>query len=601
MTMFARLARASLLVAAPALCMVRPPAVLHAGGATPTAMRACVTMSAGGQSKRAARRKRFEAREASTDAASGIKSDDASGGSSTELSSGDVDESVAARVAEMARLRQPQKALQLYNATAAEQQPEVLPLVIRALLKMRCIDVALELQRQHALSASFPLDTRSASTLFLALCRTGRLEEASSMLAELEAAHPTPSEPEASTMVAAMPTADTLSGVDGNANEPMWHAIGSVMLPALVLARVESGDVAAAASLAVRLAQQPSITMPPEYMLTKLIRQFGRQRSRSLRGVFACIDARTSARHEPTAEWLQVMVDACVRSIRFVKGGVSMSTLPEEPYPEVAFVGRSNVGKSSLTNFFVGRRAIAYTSKTPGKTQQYNYFVLNEPFEPSRRSSRRRSVATEEGEEEEEWRSSGTFHLVDMPGLGYAKAPGAERRKWLSFLDTYARERPQLKMIVHLIDGELGPLDTDIMLMEMVRDAAADEVAAAVAQRRYARTSSSSGESAEDDEAAEQEGGGGGEEEKGVTPAATAVDAPFEGGGAGSWQYAIVLTKVDKAGPKAAQRAEELVRRAVEETGCPQPVKVVVTSSSRKVGREAMWQLLRGVVLGEGA
>lgn len=153
---------------------------------------------------------------------------------------------------------------------------------------------------------------------------------------------------------------------------------------------------------------------------------------RHFRGVLACLDAQAYAGQEPSAEGRQAIADAFVRSVRFVKGGVSMATLPTDPYPEVgqlsttarhhtippsldhrgssgatvadlgpatsrplpptshprsrhmaspshdlafpprqvAFVGRSNVGKSSLTNFFVGRRAIAYTSKTPGTPPQ---------------------------------------------------------------------------------------------------------------------------------------------------------------------------------------------------------------------------------------
>merc|ERR1712087_815795 len=110
-------------------------------------------------------------------------------------------------------------------------------------------------------------------------------------------------------------------------------------------------------------------------------------------------------------------------NVRFVKGGVSMDTLPQSEIAEVAFVGRSNVGKSSLVNMVLGRRAIAYTSKTPGKTQQYNYFIINEG------------------------RASGSFQLVDFPGLGYAKVPAADRKRWIRFLDTYIRSRPQLKLI----------------------------------------------------------------------------------------------------------------------------------------------------------
>jgi ribosome biogenesis GTP-binding protein YsxC/EngB len=253
------------------------------------------------------------------------------------------------------------------------------------------------------------------------------------------------------------------------------------------------------------------------------------------------------------------MVDALVRSVRFVKGGVSMATLPADDYPEVAFIGRSNVGKSSMVNMVLGRRAIAYTSKTPGKTQQYNYFVLNEA---------------------QGGRSGGSsptlpFHLVDMPGLGFAKVPGAERRKWLTFLGEYAARRPQLKLIVHLIDGQVGPQDTDRAIMRMVRDAEAGH-------EEHRR----------------------GEEVDKVVGAASAVSDLGGGnasGGAGGWQYAVCLTKSDKGGPKALERVVEAVTKAAEDEGWVQPMEIVATSSKTKAGRAAMWRLMRCLVLADGS
>jgi GTP-binding protein len=182
-----------------------------------------------------------------------------------------------------------------------------------------------------------------------------------------------------------------------------------------------------------------------------------------------------------------------------------------------------------MVNMVLGRRAIAYTSKTPGKTQQYNYFVVNE--------------AGNGGE--------GCFHVVDMPGLGYAKVPGADRKRWLRFIGEYAAHRPQLRLIVHLIDGQVGPMETDVAIMRMVREAA--------------------------------------------MAAQDALDAEA---GRTPWSYAIALTKVDKKGSsRALEGVRAAVQRAIDETGCPEPVAVVETSGKSKTGRHEMWRLLRPVVL----
>ena len=145
-------------------------------------------------------------------------------------------------------------------------------------------------------------------------------------------------------------------------------------------------------------------------------------------------------------------------------------------------------------------------------------------------------------------------------------------------------------MVVHLIDGEIGPLETDLMIMRMVRDAAkeGEEAATIVA------------EDSEEEEAVYDSAEAVARAEAALTATGgdEAAAEAFAGGGAGGWQYAVVLTKVDKGGRKAARKAEAKVRAAIEETGCPQPLGVVVTSASKKVGRAAAWRLMRRLVLG---
>ncbi len=96
---------------------------------------------------------------------------------------------------------------------------------------------------------------------------------------------------------------------------------------------------------------------------------------------------------------------------------------PEADLPEVAFAGRSNVGKSSMINSLVNRKKLAYVGNTPGKTRQINFFIINDEF-----------------------------RLVDLPGYGYAKVSKAERHSWGKLTNTYLETREQLKLIVHLID-----------------------------------------------------------------------------------------------------------------------------------------------------
>lgn len=131
------------------------------------------------------------------------------------------------------------------------------------------------------------------------------------------------------------------------------------------------------------------------------------------------------------------------KPVRFVAGVATMEQLPELTLPEVAFVGRSNVGKSSLLNALVNNNSLARTSGTPGATRQLNFFNLNE-----------------------------VLHLVDVPGYGYAKAGKKEVKGWQNLLFDYLRGRKQLARAFVLIDARHGIKDADNEMLESLDDAA---------------------------------------------------------------------------------------------------------------------------------
>jgi len=121
----------------------------------------------------------------------------------------------------------------------------------------------------------------------------------------------------------------------------------------------------------------------------------------------------------------------------FELGVARWDQLPTDGRPEIAFVGRSNVGKSSLLNALLGRKNLAYTSKTPGKTQQLNFF-----------------------------RVDNRFFAVDLPGYGYAKAPKSARKQWAQLQERYLHERTPLRGVVQLLDARHPPQDSDVALIE---------------------------------------------------------------------------------------------------------------------------------------
>jgi GTP-binding protein len=131
--------------------------------------------------------------------------------------------------------------------------------------------------------------------------------------------------------------------------------------------------------------------------------------------------------------------------VTFLKSAPTLEFLPDATVPEIAFAGRSNVGKSSLINALVNRNNLARASNTPGRTQELNFFDVGDPP---------------------------LFRIVDMPGYGYAKAPIATVKKWRFLINDYLRGRVVLKRVFVLIDSRHGIKDVDGEIMGML-DAAA--------------------------------------------------------------------------------------------------------------------------------
>lgn len=131
--------------------------------------------------------------------------------------------------------------------------------------------------------------------------------------------------------------------------------------------------------------------------------------------------------------------------VEFLKSAPGLEFLPDPTAPEVAFAGRSNVGKSSLLNAITGRNKLARTSNTPGRTQELNFFDVGQPL---------------------------VLRLVDMPGYGFAEAPKDLVKRWRFLVNDYLRGRSVLKRAIVLIDSRHGVKPVDREIMDML-DAAA--------------------------------------------------------------------------------------------------------------------------------
>ncbi|MBM3564765.1 MAG: YihA family ribosome biogenesis GTP-binding protein [Alphaproteobacteria bacterium] len=128
---------------------------------------------------------------------------------------------------------------------------------------------------------------------------------------------------------------------------------------------------------------------------------------------------------------------------RFVLGAVKPADVPNSDLPEIAFAGRSNVGKSSLINALTGRRDLARASVEPGRTRQINFFELG-----------------------------GRLMLVDLPGYGFARAPKTEIRRWTGLTKAYLRGRATLRRVCLLVDSAVGLKESDRDMMKALDDAA---------------------------------------------------------------------------------------------------------------------------------
>lgn len=131
-----------------------------------------------------------------------------------------------------------------------------------------------------------------------------------------------------------------------------------------------------------------------------------------------------------------------IQSVQFVTSATGLSNCPASDWPEIAFAGRSNVGKSSLINTLLNRRGLVRTSSTPGRTQMLNFFAVNE-----------------------------ALHFVDLPGYGFARAPRAVRERWQPMIRNYLTGRTNLKAVIWLLDARREPSDDDLSFLDWLEEA----------------------------------------------------------------------------------------------------------------------------------
>lgn len=147
-----------------------------------------------------------------------------------------------------------------------------------------------------------------------------------------------------------------------------------------------------------------------------------------------------------------------VHHVNLTISAVSASQYPNTQFPEIAFVGRSNVGKSSLTNVLINRNGYARTSSQPGKTQTLNFYNIEDKL-----------------------------FFVDVPGYGYAKTSKANREKWGHMIENYLTQRDQLKGVITLVDGRHAPTSDDVSMHDWLKYYGIDILTVATKMDKIAR------------------------------------------------------------------------------------------------------------------
>jgi GTP-binding protein len=166
-----------------------------------------------------------------------------------------------------------------------------------------------------------------------------------------------------------------------------------------------------------------------------------------------------------------------VQSVSFVTSAPALASCPPAEWPEIAFAGRSNVGKSSLINCLINRKGLVRTSSTPGRTQLLNFFAINE-----------------------------SLYFVDLPGYGFARAPRSVREQWPPMVHGYLKGRSCLRAVVWLLDVRRDPSKEDLQFLDWLEESdiatipvvtKVDKVSRNELTRRMLKIASSTGLSAE--------------------------------------------------------------------------------------------------------